>query len=507
MMSSAPKSFRRHIALALLASSLLVAQSSENLAIGQSRQEGTQETQSILQTTKGLVVKNRVPDTGKLLEVTLPQPQEAKLKNGFRVLLIPHHKVPILTMRLVVRSGGLSDPPGQTGLAEFTATLLREGTKARTSRQITDQLDLMGARLFGTAGAPSSISLVNATGEVEDLDALLEIFADIVRNPTFKAEEIGKYLTRTISVEKIMRSDPDFLAQQRFYGAIYGQHHPAGKVGPPIETLKKITPDHLARFHAAHYRPNNSFLIIAGDLMMKQLLPVIERVFGDWSPAPVPPTVKPETPPQPNAQVHLVNRPDSVQTVIQVGNLGITHVHEDYFALLVMNRILGGPMGRLFLNLREDKGYTYYIYSFATGGIDFPGVWLTGSSVRTDATADAMGELMAEFNRMRDSKVTPIELENAKRAIIGRFALSLELPSTLLQNTFQKEVFHLPDDYWVSYPKKVAVVTAEDVQRVARKYINLEKLQVVAVGDARKIEKHLKPFGPIKTYETTPDEK
>lgn len=490
-----------------LAASLLVALSSGTLLIGQSRQEGAQETQSTLQTTKGLVLKHRVPDTGKLLEVTLPRPQEAKLKNGLRVLLIEHHKVPILTMRFVVMSGGLSEPRDQTGLAEFTATLLREGTRTRTSRQITDQLELMGAQLFGAAGASSSISLVNATGPAEDLNPLSEILADIVRNPTFKAEEISKYLARTISTEEIMRSDPYFLAQQRFYEAIYGQHHPAGKSGPSIETLKKTTPEHLARFHAAHYRPNNSILIVAGDVKMKQLLPTIERLFGDWVPASVPPSVKPETPPQAKVQVHLVNRPDSVQTVIQVGNLGIPHVHDDYFPMLVMNRILGGPMGRLFLNLREDKGYTYNIFSLATGGIDFPGVWLTGSSVRTEVTAAAMSELMAEFKRMRESKVTPVELENAKRAIIGRFALSLELPSTLLQNTFQKEIFRLPDDYWVTYPKNVAAVTTDDIQRVARKYINLEKLQIVAVGDAAKIEKDLKLYGPLTTYDASPNDK
>jgi zinc protease len=262
-----------------------------------------------------------------------------------------------------------------------------------------------------------------------------------------------------------MHSDPGFLAQERFYKAIYGDH-PASTVGFPMESLKKTTSADLAKFHATHYRSNNAVLLVVGDLTLKDLKPRVEKLFGDWEPGPIPKATVPEVPSQSKAQIHLVDRPDSVQTVLNLGNLGIPRVHPDYFPLLVMNRILGGPMGRLFLNLREDKGYTYGVGSFFTGA-SYPGIWIATSSVRTEATEGAMREFIYELKRMRDGMVTPEELENAKRSIIGGFALSLELPPALLQNLFTKEIFGLEDDYWVTYPTKVGAVTREDVQRAA----------------------------------------
>jgi zinc protease len=468
-------------------------------ANAQVRPEGAPPVQSTIQSTKGLVLKHRVPVSRELIRVKLPEPQEVKLKNGLRVLLLEHHKVPQFAARMVVMSGGLSDPPDQRGVAQFTANLLREGTAKRTSRQIAEQIDSIAAQLSGNAGVTSFMSFVTAAGGTEDLDQILDIFADVILHPSFPPDEVKKYLARNVSIEEILRSDPGFLAQERLYKAIYGDH-PAGTIAFPLEALKKTTSEDLRKFHATHYRPNNAVLLVVGDVTLKEFMPRIEKLFGDWEPGPIPKVVVPEVRSQSKSQVHLVDRPDSVQTVLNLGNLGIPRVHPDYFPLLVMDRILGGPLGRLFLNLREDKGYTYGVGSFFTGS-NFPGIWLTTSSVRTEATEGAMREFMYELKRIRDGLVTEEELENAKRAIIGRFALSLELPQLLLQNIFTREIFHLENDYWVTYPNKVAAVTREDVQRAARKYINLENLQIIAVGDASKINKILEQYGPVRTDE------
>jgi zinc protease len=374
----------------------------------QTRPDGAPQVQSTIQTTKGLVLKNKVPVNRELLRVKLPEAQEFKLKNGMRVLLVEHHKVPTFAMRIVIMSGGLSDPPDRLGVAQFTANLLREGTSTRTSRQIAEQLDSIAAQMGGLAGVTSPMSFVNVAGQTEDLDQIMEIFADVIRNPTFPADELKKYLARNISIEEIMRSDPGFLAQERFYKAIYGDH-PASTVGFPMESLKKTTSADLAKFHATHYRPNNAVLLVVGDLTLKDLKPRVEKLFGDWEPGPIPKATVPDVPSQSKAQIHLVDRPDSVQTVLNLGNLGIPRVHPDYFPLLVMNRILGGPMGRLFLNLREDKGYTYGVGSFFTGA-SYPGIWIATSSVRTEATEGALREFMYELKRMRDGMVTPEEL-------------------------------------------------------------------------------------------------
>src|SRR5262249_1352734 len=191
----------------------------------------------------------------------------------------------------------------------------------------------------------------------------------------------------------------------------------------------------------------------------------------------------------------------SVQTVLTLGTLGIERTSPDYFAVLLADRVLGGgPTGRLFLNLREDKGYTYGAYS-NFGATKFRGTWTSSSEVRTDVTEGAMKEFMNEINRLRDEPVSASELENAKRAIIGNFALSLEQPQGLLQNIITQKIYNLPADYWDTYPQKVSAITAADVERVAKKYIDMDHLQVVAVGDASKAREVLSKYGKVELYD------
>jgi predicted Zn-dependent peptidase len=190
-----------------------------------------------------------------------------------------------------------------------------------------------------------------------------------------------------------------------------------------------------------------------------------------------------------------------VQTVLRLGTLGIERTNPDYFAVLLADAVLGaGPQARLFLNLREDKGYTYGAYS-SFGGTRFRGTWVSNAEVRTEVTEGAMKEFMYELNRLRDTPVPAEELENAKRSIIGGFALSLEQPQALLQNIITQKLYNLPADYWDTYPQKVAAITAEDVQRVAKKYLDMGHLQVVAVGDASKARDVLSKYGKVEVYD------
>jgi len=300
---------------------------------------------------------------------------------------------------------------------------------------------------------------------------------------------------------QFQRSSPQFLAQEQFSKAIYGDH-PAGLVSTPAESIKKLTTADLAKFHSTYYRPNNAILTIVGDVTMKSILPAIEKAFGDWQKTDVPATTIPPAPAQSAAKIFLIDRPGSVQTVLQLGTLGIERTNSDYFAVLLADRILGGgPSGRLFLNLREDKGYTYGAYS-NFGGSKFRGTWVSSSEVRTDVTEGAMKEFMYELNRLRDEPVTADELENAKRAIVGSFALSLESPQALLGNIVTQKLYNLPADYWDTYPQKIAAITVADVQRVAQKYIDKDHLQVVAVGDASKAREILARYGTVQVYDT-----
>lgn len=480
----------------IVAALMLVALVS-SLAFGQGGPAPAQQQQ----TTKGAVVKGKAPVNKQVLKVKLPRAEEAKLANGLQVVLLRSTKVPTFNMQMVVLSGGLSDPADYRGLASFTASLLREGTKTVDSKKIAEQVDALGATLGANSGFSAMTTNVNASGLVENFDQTLALFADVVRNPTFPQAEVDRYKNRTLSQLQLQRSFPQFLAQEQFSRAIYGTSHPASIVAPPAESLKKLSTKDLADFHAKYYRPNNAILAIVGDLTMKEIMPKLEKAFGTWEKGDVPATTIPAAPAQGDAKIYLIDRPGSVQTVLQLGTLGIERTSPDYFAVLLADRVLGGgPSGRLFLNLREDKGYTYGAYS-GFGGSKFKGTWTSSSEVRTDVTEGAMKEFMYELNRLRDEKVGAEELDNAKRAIVGSFALSLEQPQALLQNIITQKLYNLPVDYWDTYPQKVDAITADDVQRAAQKYIDLGHLQVVAVGDASKARDVLSKYGKVEVFD------
>ena len=468
-----------------------------SFAVAISAQQGPMQQQT--GSMKGAVIKGRAPVNKQLLHVKLPKPEEATLKNGLRVLLL-RNRVPTFSMEMVVMSGGLSDPADMHGLAGATATLMREGTAKHSSREIAEQLDTVGATFGTNAGLAGFTSNISASGLTENFDQVLDLFAEIVRTPKYDPQEVERYKSRTLAAQPFVRGQANFLAQERFYQAIYGTH-PAGLVLPPADAIKKITSADLMKFHDQNYVPNNAMLAVAGDMSMKELLPRLERALGDWKPGTPAQTSIPAVPAQGAARIFLINRPGSVQTVFQLGTLSIERTDPDYPALAVMNRILGGGgSSRLFLNIREDKSYAYSISSSFSSS-KYRGTFAAQAPVRTDATEGALTEFMNEFKRIRDEKVSPRELENAKRSIVGNFALSLENPSATLSNMITLKLYDLPANYWDTYPEKIEAITADDVQRVAQKYIDLNHLQIVAVGDAAKTRQVLAKFGTVEEYD------
>ncbi|HYW72534.1 MAG TPA: pitrilysin family protein [Pyrinomonadaceae bacterium] len=451
--------------------------------------------------TKGAVIKGKAPVNKQILQVKLPPAQEATLKNGLHVVLLEsNHRLPLFSMEMVINSGGFSDPADMRGLASMTAGLMREGTAKHNSRELAEALDTIGATVGATSGVSSFTTNVTASGLTENLDQILDLYAEILLTPKYPAEEVQRYKERAISALPQQRSQPNFLAQERLLQAIY-QNHPASLATPPPEAISKITAADLIKFHDTNYVPNNATLYIAGDVTLKEMMPKLEKLFGEWKPGTVTQPSLPPVPAQAETRIHLINRPGSVQTVFQIGSLSLERTNPDYIAVRVMNQILGvGPPSRLFLNIREDKGYTYSVGSNVTA-LKYPGLFTAQSPVRTDVTEGTIREFIGEFKRIRDEKVTPTELENAKRAIVGSFALQLENPTLRLGNIIQLRTYGLPANYWDTYPQKVNAVTAEDVQRVAQKYIDINHLQIVAVGDASKTRAMLAKFGTVQEYD------
>jgi len=459
--------------------------------------QGTMQPQSM----KGAVIKGKAPVSKEVLRVTLPKAYETKLASGLQVIVLENHKLPTFAMQMVMLSGGLSDPSDLHGVAQFTAALLREGTKTRTSRQIAEQVDSIGATLSAGSGLSGISSMVSASGLTDNFDQVMELFADVILNPTFPTDELSKLKTRTLAQLRSQRSYPFFLAMEMFSKVMW-RDHPNARIAPSPEEIQRLTPEMLAKFHSTYYCPNNAMFAIVGDVKPAEIVAKLEKAFTSWQRGEYPPTTIPKAKDTGTTKIYLIDRPGSVQTNLLLGTLTIERADPDYYALQVMNRIVGGgPSARLFRNLREDKGYTYGAYSNVSA-FKYRGAFQANTEVRTNVTDGAMKELMYEFRQIRDEKTPQQEFDDAKRAIVGSFALQLESPPALLNNIITQKIYGLPADYWDTYPQKISAQTAEDIQRVAQKYLDLDHLQVVVVGDAKQLAELLRKYGPVEIFDT-----
>ncbi len=443
---------------------------------------------------------NRAPVNKEVLRVKLPRPRQIKLANGLTVLVLEQHKLPTVAFTLWVETGALADPKDLPGLAKATAEMLREGTAQRSSAQLASDVDGLGASLAASADFGGDTTTINGSGLSESTDRLLELMSDVVLNPTFPPDEFAIYQKRQLAQVEQMRSRSAFLAQERLHKVLYGDFAAAVVTATP-QSLKTMSPAQLKDFHDRYYVPNNALLGVVGDVQFDQVVSLIQKHFGAWKGHSVAsPDVGKISPPA-ASKVTLVDRPDSVQTNILAGEIALRRADPDFIPLTVMNRVVGGgASARLFLNLREKHGYTYGAYSSFTSDI-YPGVWRANTEVRNAVTDGSLHELMEEFKRIRTEPVPEPELDEARRAIVASFALSLEQPSTLLNFWMTANYYRLPQDYWDRYPEQVAKVTPEVVERVAKKYVDLDHLQIVCVGDGKQIKDVLKKYGPLEVYD------
>ncbi|HEY7057715.1 MAG TPA: pitrilysin family protein [Vicinamibacterales bacterium] len=445
--------------------------------------------------------KNKAPVSKEILKVTLPKPKETDLSNGVHLMVLEDHRAPLVTFLLIIEgAGGYYDPADMPGLAGFVATLSREGTENKTSEQISAELDRLAATVTVGAGISSPFATVTGSALSDSMDPVLAITADVLMHPAFSQAEVDRYKTRTQAVLMNQRSQPGFLASERFQRVVFG-NHPAARVAATPESLHALTRDALVAFHKAHYLPDRAVLAVAGDITLADAKRKLETAFASWhkADAAIAGTAEPAS--LSGASVTLVARPNSVQTSLVVGTQSIERTSPDYEALTVANRVLGGPYARLFSHLREQKGYTYGAGSAFTAG-RFRGSWSATTDVRTEVTDPALTDLLDEIRQMRDTPVPEEELSNIKRAIVAGFARSLENPNAILNNYIDSYVYKLPADYWDRFPDRIAAITPADIQRVAQKYWGADRLQIVAVGDAAKIEPALKKLGTVRTYDT-----
>lgn len=450
--------------------------------------------------TTQMVLKKKAPVSNDVLKVKLPRPQEADLPNGLHLMVLEDHRLPQVTFTLIIPgAGGYFDPTDKIGLASYTASLMREGTKTRTSPQISEALETMAASLAVTSGLSGPSASVSGSALTENFDKLMDLTADVLLNPLFDPAEWDRFKTRTKAGLIQQRTNPGFLATEMFNRAVFGSH-PAGRVSPTAANLDAISPEALVEFHRAHYVPDHAALAFAGDISLADARRLVDAKLGAWKKTGAPNMAVTDPPPMATPKVYLVARPGSVQTTLYVGTQSMTRTDPDYAALTVVNRVLGGTMGRLFRHLREEKGYTYGIGSGFSATL-YRGSWNSSTSVRTEVTEPALTDLLAELAELRDTPVPENELADAKRAIVGSFARDLESPQQVLGYYIDNWQYRLSPDYWDTYPARIMAVTAAQAQAAAQKYWSPGRLQIVAVGDATKITDLLRKKGTLEVYD------
>jgi zinc protease len=428
----------------------------------------------------------------------LPKPTSYKLSNGLTVILLEDHRVPFVTFQLGIKAGNSADPKDLPGVASITADMLTEGTTTRSAKQIANDTDRIGAAM--KASTDADFTVLTGSSLSKSTANLFDLAADVTQHPSFPEEEFRLEKTNLLQELTMKRSNPGFLANERFSKVLFGDH-PYAAVSPTPESVEKLSRTDLINFHKQHYSPSVASLVVVGDFTTDGLKPLIQKNFGGWTSGTAPAATTSSTPTRSGRMIYLVDRPGSVQSTVKIGNVAIKKNDPDYFSAMVANQVLGGSAtSRLFLNIREQKGYTYGAYSGFTPRVE-PGFFAAGADVRTPVTGPSLKEFLYELDRIRNTPVSDSELSSAKNYLVGAFQSSFETQANLAQRLLEQQLYNLPPNFLETYTSKVMAVSPEDVKRVAAKYIDYPNLAITVVGDAGKIENDLRDFGPVEVYD------
>ena len=435
-------------------------------------------------------------------EVKFPPYEMRTLRNGLQVVTVLHHEQPAVSMRLLVRAGAVQDPPKKGGVASLVASLLDQGTATKSAEQVADEIDFIGGAL-GT-GSGSDLTFINAVVMKDSFNQGMNLLADVVRNPAFAAAEIDRQKEQKISSLQVSSNDPDYVASVLLDRLVYG-FHPYGlpNDGTP-DTLAAITRADLQAFHRQYFVPNNMILAIVGDLTSDEAFDGAERVFGTWPQGEVP-AVKVVDPPPATRRIVIVDKPDSVQTEIRVGQLAIPRKHLDYMAWDLAVKILGGEgANRLHRVLRSERGLTYGAQAESEARKQ-AGHVVAETDTRTETTGEALRLTVDEFSRLQRERVFERELSDAQAYLAGSFPLTIETPNDIATQVLNVVFYELPVEEIGTFRERVQSVRPDDIQRVARQYIRPDRLSIVLVGDASSFIPQLQRVG-FSDYEVIPIE-
>ena len=434
------------------------------------------------------------PEPGTPPEIALPESEKVTLENGLDIVLVTQSELPMVVMEIVVNTGSATDPLPQTGLADFTAAMLDEGTESRSSLQIAEDADFLGAQL--NTGANWDYSYVKLTTLNKHLDPAMDVFTDVILHSNFPQEEFDRVRQERLNSLLQKQDRPNTIATDVFYKVIYTDQHPYGTPDEGTEeSLNALTVNDLQAFKEKYYQPNNATLFVVGDMTMDELLPLVGEKFGAWEASDNEFFGVPEIPDTDFSNIYVIDKPGAPQSQIRIGHPGLHRNNPDYPAVQVMNEILGGSFSsRINMNLREDKGFTYgarSIFVYRKG----LGPFIAYSGVKTSTTDSAVVEFMKEIQGMTERPVADTELNKAKSALTLSLARETETLNQILDFQIDEVVYNLPEGHINQYVTAVRHLTKDDIQRVAEKYLHLDNMAIVIVGDAETITPKLQSLG------------
>ena len=434
----------------------------------------------------------RPPSPLPAREVKFPPYAFKTLANGLQVIAVSHHEQPAVSLRLIIRAGAAHDPAKKPGTAALAASLLDQGTTAKSAEQIANAIDSIGGAM--AVGAASDLTFINAAVMKNSLEVGMQLVSEVARMPAFAPEEIERQRQQMMSAMKVSYEDPEYIAGTVFDRLVYG-FHPYGKpdAGTPV-SLASLTREDLVTFHKRWFGANNAVLAVVGDVTAEQAFAIAEKTFGNWGKAEVSAATLGEVPP-PTRRVVVIDRPGAVQTEIRVGNIGLPRKHKDFLALDIALKILGGEGGnRLYRVLRSERGLTYGAEADIHALRD-TGDLVVSTDTKSETTGETLRLILDEVWRLQRERVHPRELAGAQDYLTGSFPLTIETPSAIALQVLNAVFYGLDLEELQNFRERVNAITPEDIQRVAKQYLHPDRLSIVLVGDASVFAKDLKGVG------------
>ena len=446
-----------------------------------------------------VVTRTAVPAALGELQTNLPPFKSFKLDNGLNVIFVEQHETPTIHLDLFVGGSNAAAPADQQGIADFMADLIPKGTETRSADEIAQRIEAVG----GSVGSNAGLEWTSLSVDAPTPNATLayELLGDLAQHATFPQDEFDVEKSQTLTFLQQDAVNPTSMANRQFGRIAYGGH-PYGYITTP-ETVNGLTRDDVLKFYETYYKPNNALLVIVGNMSAADAQKMTEDALGSWPSGTVPDFEKyPQATVGDTNVIYLVDRPESQQATVQVGNRAINARNPDRYALLIDNAVLGGgSSSRLYANLREDKGYTYGVYSRFAQPNDV-GTFRVIGDVNQDHVGDAVQEILNELKGMQDKPLTEQELADAKGMLEGSFALSLEQPGDFANQLAARYLTGVPINELSSYASKLQSVTADQAQAAAKQYIDAAHPIIVVVGDAKVVQPQLAKIEKVVLVDT-----